>query len=997
MGTTKTTRRSRARANPRNRALNALTVAENVSNRKDQGKGKWKAANPPSDDDDDASDVHPNAESGSDGKGNKYIIGHVNSDEDSELDSDEAMGESDEERFAEFTFRGSSTRREVLEEGSGAEDEEGEDDEEGGEDLLQILDRRMKEEEDEANRAKKKSEKLNGKRKRDVHADSQDGTAEDESEMEDLMSDMDELDELDEDKSEEDEEDEDDEDILSDSDGEEAEKADPARLSALHSIISSLATTTSPNEPRAKRPRLADQSEGRTPSEYNISLSSSSQKLSWNDLLPTITEPSLKQSLKLLSKPDKLTGTSGVPGKLIAPLPQRQQDRIDRSIAYDKAKEALSRWTDTVKLNREADHLHFPLPDTEATSAPGGAGNRLVSTAASTPFNPLEATISGILHESCLASEKQVAEYEALKTKKLSIEEVQKRTAQLRMARELLYREEIKAKRIKKIKSKAYRRIHKREREKQQRLVQEAEEAMGGGDLEGDEEKRERRRAEERMSLRHKQSRWAKGLQESGRAMWDEEARNDAVDMVKRGEELRRRIMGKSAEAGSDEDEDEDVGSEDEFDEEGQHKRLLRELEAVESGGGDGDDGTSTSKLMQMKFMQKAERAKRKANEEAMTQLREGLEYEDGATSDEEGMEEEEREVTGRRSFKPTTAQMKDKKKDDEAKQTKRVTVEGFAVSSDDEAAQGEDSEQEELEVIINTGTAPPKNPFSRPSAPSATTNNSDTHRSNGATTTRRPFGGFATRGQSPPAQASIPNPWLEGPQDDAPSRLRATSSTNAAISDSKTSKANAKLVKDRRAILQAEQDARDGAGEGDVLIDVNKVKVLGDKPHLKEKPNTKKRPKLLADEDQYKTTDSITSSAHAAGDEDASDPSDDEAATTLIPDKGKLLFAQRDLVRRAFAGDDVVAEFEADKSREIEEDETKEIDVTLPGWGSWSGAGINKHKQERNKGRFKKVIQGVEASTRKDAALKKVIISEKVIKKVYLHPSSFHFTIIIE
>ncbi|KAI5279725.1 hypothetical protein KEM54_004030, partial [Ascosphaera aggregata] len=45
-----------------------------------------------------------------DSDGNEYRIGEVNSDDDSEIDSDEALG-SDEEAFAGYSFRGSSKNR----------------------------------------------------------------------------------------------------------------------------------------------------------------------------------------------------------------------------------------------------------------------------------------------------------------------------------------------------------------------------------------------------------------------------------------------------------------------------------------------------------------------------------------------------------------------------------------------------------------------------------------------------------------------------------------------------------------------------------------------------------------------------------------------------------------------------------------------------------------------------------------------------------------------
>jgi U3 small nucleolar RNA-associated protein 14 len=98
----------------------------------------------------------------------------------------------------------------------------------------------------------------------------------------------------------------------------------------------------------------------------------------------------------------------------------------------------------------------------------------------------------------------------------------------------------------------------------------------------------------------------------------------------------------------------------------------------------------------------------------------------------------------------------------------------------------------------------------------------------------------------------------------------------------------------------------------------------------------------------------------------------DDDVGT---PD-GKVLFQQEDLVKKAFADDDVVAEFAGDKKRKIEEEGDQEIDVTLPGWGSWGGSDITAKK------RYIKKVKGVNETARRDAKLKNVIINEKVNKK---------------
>jgi U3 small nucleolar RNA-associated protein 14 len=115
---------------------------------------------------------------------------------------------------------------------------------------------------------------------------------------------------------------------------------------------------------------------------------------------------------------------------------------------------------------------------------------------------------------------------------------------------------------------------------------------------------------------------------------------------------------------------------------------------------------------------------------------------------------------------------------------------------------------------------------------------------------------------------------------------------------------------------------------------------------------------------------------------------SDDENAV-------RLPFAIRDqeLIKRAFAGADVVAEFEDEKRQTIQDEDEKVIDNTLPGWGNWVGEGLSKKDRRQNKGRFLTKVEGVKEQDRKDAKLERVIINEKRIKKVRCMRSSLNWT----
>lgn len=84
-------------------------------------------------------------------------------------------------------------------------------------------------------------------------------------------------------------------------------------------------------------------------------------------------------------------------------------------------------------------------------------------------------------------------------------------------------------------------------------------------------------------------------------------------------------------------------------------------------------------------------------------------------------------------------------------------------------------------------------------------------------------------------------------------------------------------------------------------------------------------------------------------------------------------------MIKEAFASDNVFTQFQAQKEAEIQADAPKEVDLTLPGWGSWAGQGLPAPAM----GRVIKKVPGLDPKKRRDAQMKHVIIHEKRAKKV--------------
>ncbi|KAL8793566.1 MAG: hypothetical protein Q9195_003828 [Heterodermia aff. obscurata] len=826
---------------------------------------------------------------GSDSDGNEWVLGAVDENDDSELDSDEAMGDSDEERFEGFTFRGSSSsgfkkpQRTSRQSGlTGTDNDE--------------ID--LNEEHDEGDGSAEESDEL-GDDAIDLADAMDEGLSSDQS-------------------SGSDNEDGSEEHVFSDlSDHEDA--VDPKKLADLETFVSSI---NDEKEPQVHPKSVNDSHESIKPSEYGIT---SKQKLTLSDLQSSITDPDLRKSLKLISDDTKQSSKRrGIPKKLEVPLAKRQQDRLDRAAAYEKSKETLNRWIDTVKHNRRAEHISFPLKDN--VTIPQGS-QTMLPTVNSKPVTDLESEIQNILQESGLGPDSRTAEEDAadtfaeLPTNKLSLEEVQAQRAELRRARDLLFREEKRAKRIKKIKSKSYRKVHRKEREKVARSEKEALAAGGFEGSESEQERNDRRRAEERMGQRHRESRWAKSVKDAGRAAWDEDARTGVTEMARRGEELRKRIEGKAVEEdGSSSESESSDGQEDDV-EDMQQRNKSRTLDRLQEldGEGKGKDGLET-RLSSLPFMKRAEAFRQDLNRTAINDLRRELDGEETPS------EEEVAELTGRRSYGP----LQNKPAKARASDSEHVSEFEERPASEDENEIRFEDNGEDLEIIVDAA-----NPASK-------------------STTKSPSISQQQYAKQPPS-AKQPSPTVE----DNPWLSTTT---------------NHRHKKDRK----AQQDARAEAIISNFPSNTN--------PTLPSPSTQPPKPrsvlKCARAAAQEPPTTSPTPTTHLHTNPPSHTDSEDSSPETAHP----LLSKNHALIRRAFAGDAVVTDFATEKAHTIATEAPQTIDTKLPGWGSWVGAGVpppSKKNKNKNKNRFLTITTpGLPAASRKDAKLDNVIINEKRVKK---------------
>lgn len=597
----------------------------------------------------------------------------------------------------------------------------------------------------------------------------------------------------------------------------------------LSSTISSLQLKL--KKPGKEKKRLITE----TTEENEFSVPTGGQKLSLADMIGAVDASVSKDAILIDSE---------TPGKALAvPLPKSIQAKHDRKAAYEITKEQVSKWQEVVEANLDADHLMFPMVQDEPKKKAVSTFTPLEE-----PSTELEKRVQGLLEESALADENKEATFEEIAVAKMSKAEMQKRTAELRMMRELMFRDERRAKRLKKIKSKTYHRIKKKERLRNMELVE--------GSDELDPEDHDMRRAEERMSLKHKtKSKWAQLMIKSGMSK-DAETRGELEEMLRQGERLRAKQLGY-------EDGDQSDGG-------------VSDIEKEYSN--DRDDSELRSKLgkgvLNMDFMKTAEERQRQENQRHIDELRRLRNGDDLDDFREESTSVNVTKNEGRRVYTPSSV-----------------------------ASRPEDSEVNE-KVLAEDAADRERSLDSRLSKFAATERVKVVEQKQ------------EEKEEEPESES---NPWLSG--DSVPVQKSRTV-RQVDQDSSKLSKAAAKIDKVAKKRSRLERDT------DDAIIDMSETLRL-------------------------------------KGDVDGSGEEDDDGEVRM--------FQQKNLIKEAFAGDDVVSQFEEEKRQLAQEEGDKEEDLTLPGWGSWGGEDVKPPKKK-----FVRKIDGVvQENKRKDKNLQDVIINE--------------------
>jgi U3 small nucleolar RNA-associated protein 14 len=307
-----------------------------------------------------------------------------------------------------------------------------------------------------------------------------------------------------------------------------------------------------------------------------------------------------------------------------APASRVVSERAKRKVHYkEQSENVVSEWLEAVQENRQAETLDF------RPKARLGDVSRDALTDTFVPTTDFEKQLQAALEEAgqhdeeALMQAEEKALQDDLDANGLSMEEYKKRQGQLAKMRALMFYHEQKRHHMNKIKSKKYRRIRKKQREKLKEAQSEAN-LQDNPDLERElGEKEEMERMQERMTLAHKNtSKWAKRVLKRGKNV-DVDTRRALSAQLKRGDDLLKR-MNITGRGMDDDDSDED---------------LVETAKKVLADTDEGDDGEAKG-LMKLSFMQRGvQRQREQAREEArqlLLELEENERLEQGESDDDQ-------------------------------------------------------------------------------------------------------------------------------------------------------------------------------------------------------------------------------------------------------------------------------------------------------------------------------------------------------------------------
>ncbi|CAF0926190.1 unnamed protein product [Adineta steineri] len=281
--------------------------------------------------------------------------------------------------------------------------------------------------------------------------------------------------------------------------------------------------------------------------------SSASKKIKSHQLLSSLKKTS---SLQVESLKKQLAKVNKHQSVLQQPLQKPQAEKAERIAAYNQEKKSLTKWDPIVEKHRTAETLNFPLQN-------GGVQFQTTQEFVGKfkPLSSLEKDIAAILQSSTnnIQPDSLLTQAEKKIISKMDLLEAKQKLDELKKMRALISYQQARLKRVGKIKSKKFRRLVRKDRQKQEEKALEKLSVENPDQFLERLEKLELRRIEERSTQRHKNStKWAK--EKRLLTKFNTKVRDDVEEQLKLGKQLSK----KQAQDESDDDDDDDDEDDDE-------------------------------------------------------------------------------------------------------------------------------------------------------------------------------------------------------------------------------------------------------------------------------------------------------------------------------------------------------------------------------------------------------------------------------------------------
>ncbi|KAF3947043.1 hypothetical protein CMV_026769 [Castanea mollissima] len=328
-------------------------------------------------------------------------------------------------------------------------------------------------------------------------------------------------------------------------------------------------------------------------------------RISMEDLLGTLQKkPGFGKLRKIMDQMKKSEAIE-------APLPTVIREKMERQAAYKISKKDMAKWEPLVKRNREAPTIYFDEDTDLGFSTVGAIASEFE------PRTEFEKKMASLVYDDDVMEAHNKDGSRLLELNQVSVEDEKERHNRIAKMRSLLFRHEMKAKHIKKIKSKTYHRLLKKDRLKTAAALTEMdpeaakEQAM----------KQEFKRAEERMTLKHKNtSKWATRILQRGLQVQDEGTRAAITEQLQQHALLTRKMNsmkdGSSSSSSDDTSDEDDVDEDSSVLKEGRASKLLgkateKTLKILEE-----EDEVPDSGIFSLPFMERGLKKRKEAAEE---------------------------------------------------------------------------------------------------------------------------------------------------------------------------------------------------------------------------------------------------------------------------------------------------------------------------------------------------------------------------------------------